>query len=667
MIQIGIVVVIAVTIGAVAFVEYSAQPGFCTNCHIMEPYYVSWATSSHSDVKCIECHYAPGIKAEAMGKLQAANQVVKYVTGAYGLQPWAEIDDAACLRSGCHTERKLEGVVEYQGVVFDHTQHLGELRRGKELRCTSCHSQIVQGDHIAVTETTCYLCHFKDEPEGQPVAGCVGCHPAPPRLSSPAGFVIDHPQYVEDLVSCISCHEEVVQGDGHAEESRCVNCHGEQERLEKFDDTDLLHRVHIAGRKIECEQCHTTITHGLQAFTPEALELDCTSCHRAAHEVQKRLYAGVGGHATESLPSAMHEARVTCNACHEVSKEIPGHGDVRAAGESSCLSCHGIRYVNILPAWQQEMERRIGVVEPVVRGARRVAGSAPVRSRAATDSLLRLAEENLDFVRLGKGAHNVEYADQLLRASVELVREAVRVGRLPYAVPRVDLGPPVRENTCLSCHLGVERSAVTFQGSRFDHEAHAMAGLECGQCHTSLEEHGGTTITALAQCDACHHPAVGGRNCAACHEGGGGAPSETLRTAQGDFSHAVHSPAAGLACGACHSGVGMSAAGTECTSCHVAHHDPARSCVSCHREGALDIHEAEDHGGCADCHDAPIDQIERWTRQVCLACHADQQRHNVGEECVDCHRVPALGGAEGEALRVDPAREATAVHGPGRR
>ena len=66
----------------------------------MEPYYQSWATSSHSDVACIECHYAPGVKAEAMGKLQAANQVVKYITGTQGPKPWAEIEDARAAVTG---------------------------------------------------------------------------------------------------------------------------------------------------------------------------------------------------------------------------------------------------------------------------------------------------------------------------------------------------------------------------------------------------------------------------------------------------------------------------------------------------------------------------------------------------------------------------------------
>ena len=128
---IGILGVMLLSLTTVGFIEYSAQPAFCTNCHNMEPYYESWAESSHNGVPCIRCHYAPGIKAEAMGKLQAANQVVKYVTGAYGTKPWAEIEDAACLRSGCHTERKLEGDVDFEGINFDHASHMGELRRGK--------------------------------------------------------------------------------------------------------------------------------------------------------------------------------------------------------------------------------------------------------------------------------------------------------------------------------------------------------------------------------------------------------------------------------------------------------------------------------------------------------------------------------------------------------
>jgi nitrate/TMAO reductase-like tetraheme cytochrome c subunit len=539
-IQVSVLAVILAAIGGVGFIEYSAQPGFCNNCHIMRPYYDSWATSTHNDVPCISCHYAPGIKAEAMGKFQAANQVVKYVTGAYGTKPWAEIEDAACLRSGCHSLRKVEGAVSYRGVRFDHTQHLGELRRGKQLRCTSCHSQIVQGDHVAVEQTTCNLCHFKGRGSEEPVAGCVGCHRSPPRVVSPAGFVVDHPQYVEDLVSCVSCHQQVTDGSGAADEARCWTCHNLPERIEQFENTTLVHRVHIAEHNVECTQCHTPIVHRTVSLA-ESAELDCAACHQRVHDAQQRLFAGIGGHGAENRPASMFLARVSCTGCHELPRSVGVHESVLGAGEASCLSCHGIRYANILPAWQAEMDRKLSLATRVVVGARGAAGGAPVRARSAVDSLLAEAEENLDFVRRGRGAHNIAYADELLRASVALAGEAVQAGGLPYTVPAVDLGPRISENVCLQCHLGVERLAVPFGGGEFDHLRHvARAGLACTSCHSPLDEHGKTLLVGPADCVGCHHARIEARNCAECHAGQGGAPDTTYELPTGDFAHQPH-------------------------------------------------------------------------------------------------------------------------------
>lgn len=643
-IQVGILAVILAAIGTVGFVEYSAQPSFCTNCHIMEPYYESWASSSHNAVPCISCHYAPGIKAEAMGKLQAANQVVKYVTGAYGTKPWAEIEDAACLRSGCHSERKLEGEVTYRGVRFDHAEHLGELRRGKRLRCTSCHSQIVQGDHVTVTQSTCILCHFRDRPPGEPVAGCTGCHPSPPRISSPAGFVVDHPQYVEDLVSCIGCHSEVTSGSGEADRSRCFTCHNEPERIQQFDSTAYVHRTHIAIHNVECSQCHRAIEHRIVSLE-QTFELDCRACHQGTHDEQRRLYAGTGGHGTEGRPSSMFLARVTCESCHRLPNQLDGHAEVQRAGEATCLSCHGVRYANILPTWQQEMERRVERVSSVVRAARERLGSGPVRTRARADSLVRLATENVEFVRRGKGAHNIEYSDELLRSALRLVTEAVEAGQLAYRVPEIDIGPPLTENVCLHCHLGVERRAVRFGGREFDHEPHVFrAGMSCSDCHTPLEQHGATILPERGSCDGCHHRRIEPINCATCHSGPGGAPERMFERDVGDFQHGPHQEA-GLSCSECHEPPGMSATELRCESCHDRHHRPEVSCLSCHREGAREYHGAEAHALCSACHGPAVAEITRWSREVCTSCHADRTEHFAPRECTACHSIPPMGGA----------------------
>jgi nitrate/TMAO reductase-like tetraheme cytochrome c subunit len=652
-IQLGILAVILLAIGTVGFIEYSAQPSFCTNCHIMQPYYDSWASSSHNNVKCISCHYAPGIKAEAMGKLQAANQVVKYITGQYGVKPWAEIEDAACLRSGCHTERALEGELTYQGVRFDHTEHLGELRRGKRLRCTSCHSQIVQGSpltfqgvqigaaHVRVTAVTCFLCHFKDRPPGQPIAGCTGCHTSPPRVRTAAGSVVDHPQYVKDLVACNSCHNQVTTGTGEAEQARCLNCHNKPERIQAFENTTLVHEVHIATHNVECSQCHTPILHRVVSLA-ETFELDCRACHQRVHDEQRQMYAGLGGHGTENRPSAMFLARVSCQSCHGIPVEIDGHEQVNKAGEASCMSCHGIRYANILPSWQREIRRRLAEVIPVVEGARQTLGTAPLRARAAADSLLRLAEHNLQFVERGKAAHNIGYADELLRASLELAQEAVGVADLPYSVPEVDLGPAIGKNICLQCHTAIGEQSGRFAGGEFDHRPHVTrAGLDCTECHTTLKEHGGVTLTSRASCDECHHRRIDPLNCATCHPGPGGAPVAKISTPTGDFPHSVHRER-GLACSTCHDAPKMSARGLECSSCHDLHHQPENNCLDCHKGDVLQLHPPAAHSGCSLCHGERIAGITEWSRQVCTVCHADKVEHNAPVDCRLCHEMPAL-------------------------
>ena len=45
-------------------IQFTSHSGFCSSCHYMEPFYKSWKTSSHSDVECSTCHYAPGIRSK---------------------------------------------------------------------------------------------------------------------------------------------------------------------------------------------------------------------------------------------------------------------------------------------------------------------------------------------------------------------------------------------------------------------------------------------------------------------------------------------------------------------------------------------------------------------------------------------------------------------------
>jgi nitrate/TMAO reductase-like tetraheme cytochrome c subunit len=648
-VQVAILGVIVASVGAVGFVEYSARPGFCDNCHLMVPYYESWKQSTHRDVPCIRCHYAPGIKAEAMGKFQAANQVVKYITRTYGTKPWAEIDDAACLRSGCHVEARLSTVVDYAGVQFSHAEHLGELRRGKQLRCTSCHSQIVQGSHLSVTQETCFLCHFKGRAETDPIGGCVGCHESPPQVVSPQGFTIDHAAYVRDLVSCTGCHTDVIEGEGGVDPQRCYNCHNQPELIAQAGNTTLLHRTHITERKIECTQCHDVIQHRVVALRADSMPLDCDQCHRDVHRSQQRMLAGVGGHGAADQPSAMHLARVSCRSCHLLDRPLAAHERVQAAGEAACLACHGVRYANILPAWQREIEAREARVRRAVEDASGARAAAPVGTQSAVDSLLGLARENLELVRVGGGAHNVGYADELLRAALDYTRRAARLGGLAAPPGPEDLGPSLARNTCLRCHTGIESQAGTFGGRAFAHRRHVIqGGLACEACHTPLADHGKITLAASGACDACHHRPVDPLACARCHDGAGGAPEAPVPRAVGRFPHATHL-SAGFACATCHTPPAMDASGVRCADCHGAHHQPAAECRACHADGVKAKHPgAMVHGACPACHGDKLAGITQWSRDVCTVCHVDRVEHNAPVECALCHQVPAPPGAAGE-------------------
>src|SRR5659263_269911 len=65
-----IVSLLTIVVISAKVLEISENPAFCgKNCHIMRPYYDSWRTSSHADVKCVECHYEPGIIGHVKGKI----------------------------------------------------------------------------------------------------------------------------------------------------------------------------------------------------------------------------------------------------------------------------------------------------------------------------------------------------------------------------------------------------------------------------------------------------------------------------------------------------------------------------------------------------------------------------------------------------------------------
>ncbi|MHC4948821.1 MAG: multiheme c-type cytochrome, partial [Planctomycetota bacterium] len=336
-------------------------------------------------------------------------------------------------------------------ISFDHAPHIRELRRGKQLRCVSCHSQLVQGRHISVTLETCYTCHFKGLEHGRDegvIGGCTSCHSAPKREIRLATGVFDHDEYVSRGVECFNCHSDSIKGDGEVPQQLCWTCHNQTAQVARYSEARFIHQTHITENKVECSSCHLQIEHHLDAGTPrarqalgEGLMLEhggaCGQCHESTHAGPDELYRGTGGRGVPDMPSPMYRAQVDCIACHQV-RQRPGEealiaGQVYAAAQASCDHCHGARYRDTLDLWKETIDTHLREAEVHLEMARRHVEQteAPPVEALEQRRLLADAEHNVRFVRIGRGVHNMNYATGLLNVAIENCRRITGAPRDP--------------------------------------------------------------------------------------------------------------------------------------------------------------------------------------------------------------------------------------------
>ncbi len=484
--------------------QITSHPNFCGSCHYMRPYFESWKTSSHNGIPCVECHIPPGITSEFRKKYEALAMVVRYFTGTYSTNPWAEIEDAACLK--CHEKRLLYGKVYFKNILFDHQPHLTMLRRGKKLKCTSCHSQIVQGAHIKVTESTCFICHFKGTELGKKTAKCTMCHGMPRKKIEIASFTFDHSDVEKYSMDCLLCHAHSVEGSGSVPEERCFTCHNEPARISEYKNTEKIHEIHVTIHKVECLNCHQEIYHGKPREIEEVIKTPCSTCHLEGHTPQKDLYMGIGGKGVEPTPSVMFLSGVRCEGCHIIGKE----GKIKKSGPFSCMNCHGASYYRIYNSWKENIEKRIKETEKIINEA---------KSKLKDSEYLENAEYNLKLVKEGGGLHNVLYSEKLLKKAVDFINEGLKEkGISPYKTETFIITEAIIE--CTRCHYGVERKISTFDGKTFSHYIHILNKIECNNCHNENKEEKPHMITLLKEkkdCVPCHHKENIKKDCITCH------------------------------------------------------------------------------------------------------------------------------------------------------
>ncbi len=230
------------------------NPKNCTACHFVVPYYEKWATSTHKNVPCLKCHEYSTERALAAQFL--------FLAGSYNPRPLTNVPDKNCLQSGCHDKRLVTSKVTFtkRGISFDHKPHFTEMKRGIKLHCRSCHSDIVQGEHLKVSMNVCYLCHFKGVPHDQAQTGCPSCHAAPANPIVYKGKSFSHAAALNAGYKCNKCHIEITKGDGVTPRDKCYFCH--VDRTEKYSDVNLIHEKHVTQKQIDCLYCHSKIEHG---------------------------------------------------------------------------------------------------------------------------------------------------------------------------------------------------------------------------------------------------------------------------------------------------------------------------------------------------------------------------------------------------------------------
>ena len=119
--------------------------------------------------------------------------------------------------SGCHETRLCCRDGSVQGDRLRPRQTLtGSPTQAMSCDCTSCHSQIVQGQHMTVTQTTCFLCHFKGRTFQRGTGGSArtAIRFRKPSTILGAGSSSHHNLAYEQGVDCQSCHADLIRGNG---------------------------------------------------------------------------------------------------------------------------------------------------------------------------------------------------------------------------------------------------------------------------------------------------------------------------------------------------------------------------------------------------------------------------------------------------------------------
>jgi hypothetical protein len=231
-----------------------ANPSVCKSCHFIESFYNKWERSTHHMVPCLKCH--------EYGPMKALAGQFRFIMGTYNPRPLTNVPDAKCLQAGCHDRRLIESTENLTkwNIVFDHKPHFSGQPGGISLHCRSCHSDIVQGEHMRVSINVCFLCHLNTQNDRGGEYECRVCHKEVKKNVRYRGRFFNHLKPLKAGATCVSCHTQVIIGTGTVPQEKCFFCH--IDRGTRYGDSSFVHRQHVTLKQIDCFFCHRFVEHG---------------------------------------------------------------------------------------------------------------------------------------------------------------------------------------------------------------------------------------------------------------------------------------------------------------------------------------------------------------------------------------------------------------------
>lgn len=360
----------------------------------------------------------------------------------------------ACASAGCH-DHEGPGIVTVHEVQVDHGLHLSE---DVGMECSSCHAHDAGKEPLAVSFSSCAVCHQDDMVAA--TGDCTRCHNHPTDVvQSRLGVEIPHARLPSLGLECRNCHFDVLAAARPIPPERCSTCHETRGSIDLFEaDGEQIHDVHSA---VGCQRCHESSAHWLTAMK-QALELDCRSCHpdtgslaaigcdmdrdclachEGVHADQQRWLLGLVDVQTSHAADKFLDG-LSCRSCHSRWETRETSGRVARVTSDSCLDCHVTEMRPVFSWWKSGIEQRTALVRQELETASK---------QLAKSRDLDRAEALLADVATDRGFHNPVLTHDALVEAQAAIRAAYASASLPEP-SFANLGAAPERGLCSSCH-----------------------------------------------------------------------------------------------------------------------------------------------------------------------------------------------------------------------